>query len=79
MRLNAVLNNHYYPFLDSASDAELQDSATDSPNTSPRKSGRTPARNKFIDEDWVTDSPSKGRGRGRVNLNTMMSNPFSLR
>ena len=32
---------------------------------SPRKSGRAPTRNRMFDEEWVTESPGRNRGRGR--------------
>ncbi|XP_052241831.1 death-inducer obliterator 1-like isoform X2 [Dreissena polymorpha] len=61
---------------DSASDAEQADtSVTDDSLSSPRKSGRVPIRSKFADEDWITGSPTKGRGRGR---GAMLSSPFGM-
>ncbi|KAL4218462.1 Death-inducer obliterator 1 [Mactra antiquata] len=43
-------------------------SSSESPYSSPRKSSRAHTKSRYLDEDWVTTSPSKGRGRGRGNI-----------
>lgn len=49
---------------------ELYPSSPSSVESSPRKSGRASKAKRYGDEDWVTSSPRKGRGRGLLGLGT---------